>query len=82
MGDVLKFPGHAAPVRARIEIVDGAAREFIVGIAYEDGRYILCGAFETFREASEVALKRSASLGHIPIVDFTNADPPEGGEAA
>ncbi|MCR5872247.1 MULTISPECIES: hypothetical protein [unclassified Sphingomonas] len=76
-------PAVAAP-KARVSLVNLVERdpvEFVVGIEYETGEYVLAGVYHDYAHALDVARWRAAALG-IQAVDFTDAGAEAEGGAA
>jgi len=82
MGDnvVTLFPERPRP-RGRVELTGDDAEGYHVGIAYDDGSFIIAGAFPTYLRAIEVARLKGNALG-IAVIDFTGGDGPAPGQAA
>lgn len=75
-------PSVVAP-KARVTLVNIAERnpvEFVVGIEYETGEYVLAGVYRDYAHALDVARWRAAALG-IQAVDFTDTGNDVGGGA-
>lgn len=72
---IIPFPGQAAVPKRRVEIVTSPIEgEYQVGIGWEDGRWIMCGACTSLTDAMLLAVNRSDALGRIPIWDFSGLD--------
>lgn len=67
-------PHDPNPKRRMIITTSPVAGEYLVGVDYSSGEYVLCGAFASLAEAMDFALARAEVLGGIAVWDFSGMD--------